>query len=141
MVEAVPTKPFSLGEISESVNILKSLQKRRNSLNEKLKFQNLGLLSLPSFPSLGGEQFFDSRKDELRDLIDEENYEEINESSNSKYVLDKLANPHNRFATLMRSIRERRGKKVEIRVPVFKDVNTEEGKTELLLDAMHFGMG
>jgi len=53
------------------------------------------------------------------DLQSETDFSNFNKASESKYVLDSLANPHNRFPTLMRNIRERRGKKVEIKVPIF----------------------
>ena len=37
----------------------------------------------------------------------------------SYFVLDSTINTHPRFANLVQSIRERRGEKVEIRVPLF----------------------
>merc|ERR1719492_204796 len=58
----------------------------------------------------------------------------------SDYVADEIINPHPRFATLTRSIRKRRGKKVDIRVPVFQDENTEV-VSDIHMDAMAFGMG
>jgi glutamate--cysteine ligase catalytic subunit len=42
----------------------------------------------------------------------------------SQFVPDEIANPHIRFPTLAANIRARRGRKVEINVPVFRDVNT-----------------
>lgn len=82
--------------------------------------------------------------------------------SQSVYVPDYIINPHPRFAALTRNIRNRRGKKVDIRVPLFKDTHTpefqvsdrvapnttispfghkaEEGQ-EIHMDAMAFGMG
>jgi glutamate--cysteine ligase catalytic subunit len=48
----------------------------------------------------------------------------LNPFSKSKFVLDQTCNPHPRFGGLTKSIRERRGKKVDIRVPLFKDKNT-----------------
>jgi len=49
------------------------------------------------------------------------------------------------FSGLIQSIREHRGEKVDIRVPLFKDENTKldaNGKPEdIYMDAMHFGMG
>jgi glutamate--cysteine ligase catalytic subunit len=42
----------------------------------------------------------------------------------SQFVPDEIANPHIRFPTLAANIRSRRGRKVEINVPVFKDENT-----------------
>jgi hypothetical protein len=44
----------------------------------------------------------------------------------SKYIGDGIINPHPRFGTLTANIRQRRGSKVNIRVPLFRDVNTPE---------------
>lgn len=46
--------------------------------------------------------------------------------SQSIYTPDYIINPHPRFAALCRNIRTRRGEKVNIRVPLFRDVNTPE---------------
>ena len=77
------------------------------------------------------------------------NLAEINESSKSKFVIDKSINSHPRFSGLVKSIRERRGEKVDIRVPIFEDENTnmteptedEPYPGQIYMDAMHFGMG
>jgi len=42
----------------------------------------------------------------------------------SQFLPDEIANPHIRFPTLAANIRSRRGRKVEINVPVFKDEKT-----------------
>ena len=42
----------------------------------------------------------------------------------SQYVPDEIANPHIRFPTLAANIRTRRGRKVEVNVPVFRDEKT-----------------
>ncbi|EMR69499.1 putative glutamate-cysteine ligase protein [Eutypa lata UCREL1] len=42
----------------------------------------------------------------------------------SQFVPDEIANPHIRFPTLAANIRWRRGRKVEVNVPVFFDENT-----------------
>ena len=42
----------------------------------------------------------------------------------SQYLPDEIANPHIRFPTLAANIRARRGRKVEINVPIFKDERT-----------------
>jgi len=44
----------------------------------------------------------------------------------SQYIGDGIINPHPRFGTLSANIRARRGEKVNIRVPLFWDVNTPE---------------
>lgn len=46
----------------------------------------------------------------------------------SDYIGDGIINPHPRFGTLTANIRQRRGEKVNIRVPLFRDVNTPEFK-------------
>ena len=46
----------------------------------------------------------------------------------SDYIGDGIINPHPRFATLSANIRQRRGEKVNIRVPLFRDTNTPEYK-------------
>lgn len=42
----------------------------------------------------------------------------------SQFVPDEIANPHIRFPTLAANIRWRRGRKVQVNVPVFRDENT-----------------
>jgi len=53
--------------------------------------------------------------------------DERNEYSRSEFVIDGTENPHPRFPGLMKSIRERRGEKVKILVPLFKDEKYENG--------------
>ncbi|KAJ8524178.1 hypothetical protein ON010_g16940 [Phytophthora cinnamomi] len=48
----------------------------------------------------------------------------------SDYISDDVINPHPRFATLTRNIRQRRTRKVDIRVPIFRDVYTEARQEE-----------
>ena len=84
----------------------------------------------------------------------------------SQFVPDEIANPHIRFPTLAANIRERRGRKVQVNVPVFRDTKTpwpwkdptvnydlhqwpEDGDVRrgaapdnsIHMDAMAFGMG
>jgi glutamate--cysteine ligase catalytic subunit len=42
----------------------------------------------------------------------------------SQFLPDEIANPHIRFPTLAANIRSRRGRKVEVNVPIFHDINT-----------------
>lgn len=44
----------------------------------------------------------------------------------SQFVPDEIANPHIRFPTLAANIRSRRGRKVQVNVPIFKDKNVPE---------------
>ena len=45
-----------------------------------------------------------------------------NKFSRSEYAIDGTENPHPRFPGLMKSIRERRGEKVRILVPLFNEM-------------------
>jgi glutamate--cysteine ligase catalytic subunit len=83
-----------------------------------------------------------------------------NEASRSLFFPDEFINKHPRFKTITRNIRERRGEKVCIELPLFQDINTKmivdsktttlfpgsmQGSTEerrtIYMDAMGFGMG
>lgn len=84
----------------------------------------------------------------------------------SQFLPDEIANPHIRFPTLAANIRSRRGRKVEINVPVYHDVATSwpfhdptvnyelhnwpedddvrngaAKENHIYMDAMAFGMG
>jgi hypothetical protein len=48
------------------------------------------------------------------------------ERTQSDYIGDGIINPHPRFGTLTANIRQRRGSNVNIRIPLFRDVNTPE---------------
>jgi len=73
----------------------------------------------------------------------------INPYSNSKFTIDKTINPHPRFSGLVKSIREHRGEKVNIKVPLFEDKNTNMNEMteeepypgQIYMDSMAFGMG
>ncbi|KAJ2384368.1 glutamate--cysteine ligase, partial [Coemansia sp. RSA 2559] len=112
------------------------------------------LLSVGSYPSLGSGDF----------LIPP--HKANGQFSRSLFLPDEVINPHPRFRTLASNIRERRGSKVAINMPVFHDANTPrpfidptipydrnlfpgdkeaaEGAAlpdHIYMDAMGFGMG
>ncbi|CAM9267298.1 unnamed protein product [Ectocarpus sp. 4 AP-2014] len=76
-------------------------------------------------------------------------------TAQSKFVPDSVINPHPRFAALTKNIRERRGRKVDIQIPLYKDERTPEflvgppptegteppPRPTIHMDAMAFGMG
>ena len=70
-------------------------------------------ITLTTFPRLGSKD---------RSLIPD--YPLSGEKLRSQFLPDEIANPHIRFPTLAANIRSRRGRKVEINVPVFKDEKT-----------------
>jgi len=70
--------------------------------------------------------YLDHEQQELREKVAkyEGDFENMNEFSQSQFVIDSTENPHPRFPGLMKSIRERRGEKIKILIPVFPDKNT-----------------
>lgn len=75
--------------------------------------QNEYPITLTTFPRLGTEDDYICPY-----------YSPSGPALRSQFVPDEIANPHIRFPTLAANIRARRGRKVEINVPVFRDKNT-----------------
>jgi glutamate--cysteine ligase catalytic subunit len=74
-----------------------------------------------------------TRKNRLSTKQNEGNHK--SDISGSAYVDDDVINPHPRFTTLTRNIRDRRGSKVDINIADADNVNA------IHMDAMAFGMG
>ena len=158
MYEVIPCSPFKINELDLVENSVENLYK---FLNEK--YGNNIFLSLGSYPLLGVGNYFingdisDNEEEEEFEQNDKikknrlEFIEDINNNNLSKsdYLTDKIINKHPRFGNLTRNIRLRRGEKVEIKIPIYKDKNTNlniKTKDEpypgyINMDAMGFGMG
>lgn len=110
MIESTPSRPY-LGYSSDLLNIEKNMIKRRCRLLLALNENEIAPY-FTSFPLLG-----------VNDYI--HNPQPFNApASKSFYIPDYIINPHPRFAALTRNIRKRRGKKVNIQVPMYIDKNT-----------------
>mmetsp|Transcript_9837 Transcript_9837/g.32906 ORF Transcript_9837/g.32906 Transcript_9837/m.32906 type:complete len:705 (-) Transcript_9837:68-2182(-) len=151
MIEATPAAPYD-GTLDGIVRVQDNMANRRKLLLSVLT-DGQEVFTLPVFPRLGCESFT------VEDVKPDPN----GEVSKSMYIPDASIQPHPRFPTLTRNIRERRGEKVLISVPAFQDKNTastmetqakkildNEGGNEILaqlgdnsiyMDAMAFGMG
>jgi glutamate--cysteine ligase catalytic subunit len=70
-------------------------------------------ITLTTFPRLGSPGVFT-----------EPSYPVSGPKLRSQFVPDEIANPHIRFPTLAANIRSRRGRKVQVNVPVFRDEKT-----------------
>lgn len=70
-------------------------------------------ITLTTFPRLGAKDDFCSPY-----------YPLSGSALRSQFVPDEIANPHIRFPTLAANIRSRRGRKVELNVPIYKDKKT-----------------
>ncbi len=112
MVEAVPSMPY--GNFTRTIltveqNILLRQQRIQSVLADGER-----VMSIVSFPTFGVGVFT------------EPSLPPGGPVSESMYAPDGCINPHPRFATLTANIRQRRGSKVHIKVPLFEDIMTPE---------------
>jgi glutamate--cysteine ligase catalytic subunit len=111
MLEGTPGSPY--GDcVTEFRRVQLNMQLRRNKVKELLR-EGEHLLSFPSFPLMGVGQFTQPP------------YPPNGPVARSLFTPDEIIFPHNRFSTLTANIRERRGSKVRILVPVFRDTETK----------------
>lgn len=148
MIEGTPGKPY--GCLMSYFNIVEAnMRYRREEVSQLLEPDEV-VMSLTSFPRLGA-----------KDFTVPPTKPSTEGASQSLFIPDEVIFPgHPRFKTLTRNIRLRRGEKVAINVPVFKDKNTPSPYVEDLtvlgdsgvsakaakvdhvyMDAMAFGMG
>mmetsp|Transcript_14502 Transcript_14502/g.38788 ORF Transcript_14502/g.38788 Transcript_14502/m.38788 type:complete len:728 (+) Transcript_14502:137-2320(+) len=110
MVEGTPGVPYRCFA-QDLVLVEQNMALRRREI-EKLLNPNEIVLSIPAYPRLGCGVHTEPPTAPLGCV------------SRSLYVSDDVINPHPRFPNLTRSVRLRRGGKVDIRLPVFQDENT-----------------
>ncbi|XP_077989695.1 glutamate--cysteine ligase catalytic subunit-like [Glandiceps talaboti] len=149
MLEGTPAKPYG-GHMAHFNMVEANMKLRRNEI-VNLIAQNDSPLSITSFPRLGCPNFtLPACPPTLTD----------DGASRSLYFPDKAINgEHPRFKTLTKNIRTRRGEKIAINIPIYKDKKTPspflenfdvdvEGQgaraskpDHIYMDAMGFGMG
>ncbi|KAI8577565.1 hypothetical protein K450DRAFT_251444 [Umbelopsis ramanniana AG] len=153
MLEGTPGSPY--GSTLKDLLLVEPNMKLRRKLAHQTMKSNEIPLTIVSYPRLGCQgEFLDPH------------YEPLGDSCRSLFVPDEIINPHARFPTLTANIRRRRGSKVAINMPIFKDTNTpspfidptipwdrnvfpedkeaKEGAAKpdhIYMDAMAFGMG
>ncbi|EXJ57866.1 glutamate-cysteine ligase [Cladophialophora psammophila CBS 110553] len=110
MLEATPGKPWGI-DFKDLLDVESDMRLRRLLAKNHMEPDQFPI-TLTTFPRLG-----------LPDSIMPD-YPPSGPALRSQFVPDEIANPHIRFPTLAANIRSRRGRKVEINVPVFKDKNT-----------------
>ncbi|XP_071469409.1 glutamate--cysteine ligase catalytic subunit isoform X2 [Marmota flaviventris] len=145
MIEGTPGQPYG-GTMSEFNTVEDNMRKRRKEATSVLE-ENQALCTITSFPRLGCLGFT---------LPEYKPNPVEGGASKSLFFPDEAINKHPRFSTLTRNIRHRRGEKVVINVPIFKDKNTPSPFIEtfpddeatkaskpdhIYMDAMGFGMG
>lgn len=154
MIESTPGVPFG-SAVPDLLRVEASMQQRRRCIRANV-LPNEVPMTITSFPRLG-----------VTDApFTEPAYAPAGRASHSLFLPDEVINTHVRFPTLTANIRTRRGSKVAINVPVFRDTHTarpfvdptvpwdrqlfpEDGEARagaalpdhIYLDAMGFGMG
>lgn len=153
MIEGTPGLPYD-HNISNFNNLESNMRLRRKQVQDMLNDDEY-VLSLTSFPFLGRPNYtFPSYKPDPHNGITRSLF----------YVDEAIHLSHPRFSTLSKHIRERRGRKVAINVPIYidtetprpfiEDLNQYDDDTDpnsesklaakpdhIYMDAMGFGMG
>ncbi|CAH0516338.1 unnamed protein product [Peronospora belbahrii] len=111
MIEGTPSAPYG-GFTSDLGKVEANMRLRRARLLALLHHDEIAP-SVTAFPMMGVGDFTMPSSQSNGPVAE------------SDYISDAVINPHPRFATLTRNIRQRRTRKVDIRVPIFPDVNTE----------------
>ncbi|KXH32970.1 glutamate-cysteine ligase, partial [Colletotrichum nymphaeae SA-01] len=111
MLEATPGKPWGIG-FKELLDVEPDMKLRRKIAKDHMH-SNEYPITLTTFPRIGCPGDFT-----------EPYYPPSGPKLRSQFVPDEIANPHIRFPTLAANIRWRRGRKVQVNVPVFHDTNT-----------------
>lgn len=128
MLEATPGKPWGIG-FKDLLDVEQNMKWRyvfpsppmpkphadRNSrklAKEHMKPEEYPM-TLTTYPRLGSPGIFTDPY-----------FPPSGEKLRSQFVPDEIANPHIRFPTLAANIRSRRGRKVQVNVPIYRDVNT-----------------
>ncbi|KAJ5328132.1 hypothetical protein N7452_008522 [Penicillium brevicompactum] len=111
MLEATPGEPWGIG-FKDLLKVESNMKWRREVAKAHMA-PNEVPITLTTFPRLG-----------TKDDYIQPYYPPSGPALRSQFVPDEIANPHIRFPTLAANIRSRRGRKVELNVPVFHDKNT-----------------
>ncbi|KAK0720557.1 glutamate-cysteine ligase-domain-containing protein [Lasiosphaeris hirsuta] len=111
MLEATPGKPWGI-DFKELLNVEPDMKLRRCIAKDHM-LPNEYPITLTTFPRIGSPGVFTDPY-----------YPVSGSKLRSQFVPDEIANPHIRFPTLAANIRSRRGRKVQVNVPVFRDENT-----------------
>eukprot|EP00931_Biecheleriopsis_adriatica_P051184 TRINITY_DN29664_c0_g1_i1.p1 TRINITY_DN29664_c0_g1~~TRINITY_DN29664_c0_g1_i1.p1 ORF type:complete len:746 (+),score=151.03 TRINITY_DN29664_c0_g1_i1:66-2240(+) len=131
MLESTPSLPYG-GYTTSLVSVEENMRLRRGRLLTALKDDEIAP-TMVAFPLLGVGDFVHPAAPPG------------GQASESDYISDTCINPHPRFAALTGNIRQRRGSKVDIRIPLFKDAKTPEFESDsdptIRMDCMAFGMG
>jgi glutamate--cysteine ligase catalytic subunit len=111
MLEATPGKPWSINP-RDLLDVEPNMKWRRAIAKAHMKVTEFPI-TMTTFPRLG-----------TKDEYTKPYYPPSGPMLRSQFVPDEIANPHIRFPTLAANIRSRRGRKVQLNVPIFRDEQT-----------------
>jgi len=159
MIEGTPGFPYG-SKLSDLLKVENNMKLRRKLIREKLGKNDI-VVSITAFPTLGAPDFLypnhfhpnpdpkliSLSPDILRNLNSDPNYEnqltleEILDNmkpscSQSLFIPDQAITDHARFPTLTANIRQRRGSKVAINLPIYKDDLTPQPFKEPVPDSI-----
>ena len=123
MIEATPNRPYT-GFSTDLLRVERNMRLRRKRILTVLANNEIAP-TVSAFPLLGC-------------LGDDGSVPPVpvgGPVTLSEYIGDGIINPHPRFGAMTSSIRERRGSKVNIKVPLFRDSDTPEFKDFAALKA------
>jgi len=133
MLESTPSAPYA-GYAGSLVLVERSMRRRRARLQAALAEHEIAP-TMVNFPLMGVGEFTVPAA------------APGGPASMSSSVPDACINGHPRFGTLTANIRRRRGSRVDVRVPLFRDEATPEfaagaaGEPSIEMDCMAYGMG
>ncbi|ANZ74573.1 BA75_01356T0 [Komagataella pastoris] len=114
MIEATPYRPYDGDSLSHYLYVQENMDTRRQLAQKYLKDPDAVLISLTTFPRMGTDDFT------FPAAI------AGGPSAKSLFVPEEITNRHVRFPTLTANIRRRRGCKVAINIPLYKDKYTRK---------------
>lgn len=124
MIESTPSRPYT-NFASDLLRVERNMILRRTRLLSVLRPNEIAP-TVTTFPLFGvgpPEAFIENAAPFAAP------------ASHSIYAPDYVINPHPRFSALTRNIRERRGEKVNIQVPLFQDTDTPEFLRQQILSS------
>ncbi|KAJ3283014.1 hypothetical protein HDU76_008543 [Blyttiomyces sp. JEL0837] len=112
MMEGTPGGPYG-STLNDLLTVEDNMRDRRRIAQTYLGPNEI-MISMTNFPMLGVPGYFSPSHDATPE----------GGASKSLFIPDEAINPHPRFRTLTANIRQRRGSKVVINVPIYKDTKT-----------------
>lgn len=112
MLEATPLNPYDGTLFQDYLKVEQNMHKRRELALKEITTKGIYPITLTAFPLMGVNDFCSPST------------VPNGSSSKSLFLPDEIINKHARFPTLTANIRRRRGQKVSINIPLFKDINT-----------------